>query len=69
MNVDFGVDGASFTPWRAMLAVAAQLGVPPAHFWRLSLREWRAIAAPEGHETLPRAAFEALAQRFPDNGP
>lgn len=54
------------TPWAAMLAVALGRGVAPACFWRLSLREWRAIIAPHHGATLPRAAFDALVQRFPD---
>ena len=33
-------------PWRAWLAFAAQLGIAPACFWRLSVREWRALASP-----------------------
>jgi uncharacterized phage protein (TIGR02216 family) len=53
------------TPWRALLAAAAQLGVAPAAFWRLSLREWRAIAGAHV-DALSREAFHALATRFPD---
>ncbi|MEQ1817360.1 MAG: phage tail assembly chaperone [Terricaulis sp.] len=50
-----------------MLAVACALGVSPAHFWRLSLCEWRAlIGAKLGELALRRADFEALARRFPD---
>ncbi len=56
----------SGTPWSAMLAAARGLGVTPSGFWRLSLREWRAIASPS-NVTLSRASFEALASRFPDN--
>lgn len=55
------------TPWPVMLAVACALGVSPAHFWRLSLCEWRAlIGAKLGELALRRADFEALARRFPD---
>lgn len=57
------------TPWRAMLAAALRLGVTPADFWRLSLAEWRALVAPPQAETLSRAAFEAMARRFPDLNP
>lgn len=41
------------------------MGIAPAEFWRLSLKEWRALVSP-AHETLTRAAFDALARRFPD---
>ncbi len=50
-----------------MLAAALRCGVTPAYFWRLSLREWRALAAPVGEDTLTRAAFTALARKFPDD--
>lgn len=56
---------AELTPWPAMLAAAMRLGVPPHAFWRLSLREWRALIEP-GTRALPRAAFDAMAQMFPD---
>jgi uncharacterized phage protein (TIGR02216 family) len=55
------------TPWPAMLAAACGLGIWPAHFWRLSLCEWRALIRPtQGEHVLRRADFEALARRFPD---
>jgi|CXWL01.1.fsa_nt_gi uncharacterized phage protein (TIGR02216 family) len=54
-------------PWPAMIAAAVRLGVTPAHFWRLSLREWRALIAPVGEGALSRAAFSALAQMHPDD--
>lgn len=53
------------TPWRRLLALSQTMGVAPAAFWRLSLKEWRALVAP-GHDALTRAAFDALASRFPD---
>lgn len=53
------------TPWPTLLAAAQALGLAPAEFWRLSLKEWRALIAPSG-ETLSHSAFAALAQRFPD---
>jgi len=52
--------------WPAMLAAALSFGVPPACFWRLSLKEWRALTAPRADAPLSRAGFEALARRFPD---
>lgn len=54
------------TPWRAWMSAAIALGLPPVAFWRLSLREWRAITAPGASDTLHRASFDALAARFPD---
>jgi hypothetical protein len=53
------------TPWGRLLALSQTLGVAPVGFWRLSLKEWRALVSP-AHETLTRAAFDALAQAFPD---
>lgn len=41
----------------------------PAEFWRLSLREWRVLAAPPAEVALTRTAFDALAARFPDSIP
>jgi uncharacterized phage protein (TIGR02216 family) len=45
--------------------MAQQVGIAPPTFWRLSVREWRALVAP-AHDVLTRAAFDALKQRFPD---
>lgn len=53
------------TPWRAWLAAAFAAGLKPARFWRLSLREWRALMAPQA-APLDRAALDALSVRFPD---
>ncbi|MGD9979865.1 MAG: phage tail assembly chaperone [Hyphomonadaceae bacterium] len=53
------------TPWPVMLSLARQIGIEPSAFWRLSLREWRALAAPSA-DALSRAAFADLARRFPD---
>lgn len=55
------------TPWAALLRRAAALGLAPAAFWRLSLVEWRALTGGEATGGLPRAAFEALARRYPDD--
>lgn len=54
------------TPWRSLLALAAQIGVTPTAFWRLSLCEWRALVATAQDERLPRNAFDAMAAQFPD---
>jgi hypothetical protein len=37
----------------------------PAHFWRLSLREWRALIAP-ARTALSRDGFNRLTEQFPD---
>ena len=52
--------------WAAMLRAAAGLGVTPEAFWRLSLKEWRALTGREAAPSLSRDAFEALAARWPD---
>lgn len=54
-------------PWGEMLRLAAGLGIGPAAFWRLSLREWRLLTArPPGPEAMGRDAFERLAEAWPD---
>ncbi|WP_022698683.1 phage tail assembly chaperone [Euryhalocaulis caribicus] len=50
--------------WRGALRAAAGMGLTPEAFWRLSVAEWRALNGEGGG--LKRAAFEALAARFPD---
>jgi uncharacterized phage protein (TIGR02216 family) len=52
-------------PWRQLLGAAMALGLSPAAFWRLSLREWRALVAPSA-PSMTRGGFEALSKRFPD---
>lgn len=53
--------------WGGMLRTAAALGVAPEAFWRLSLREWRMLTArAEGPAHMGRAAFERLAEAWPD---
>jgi uncharacterized phage protein (TIGR02216 family) len=54
------------TPWSLLLASALRLGLTPTQFWRLSLKEWRALNTPQLGEALPRSAFESLARQFPD---
>ncbi len=53
--------------WQAWLVVALALGLAPDAFWRLSLAEWRALAAPHQQSTMARADFVSLAARYPDN--
>ena len=53
-------------PWQDLLRAAVGLGLRPADFWALSLREWcwlsRSISAP----TLTRAEFQRLLAEHPD---
>jgi hypothetical protein len=56
------------TDWGEMLRFAARLGLPPADFWRVSLREWRMLtASPAAPEAMGRAVFERLAEAWPDD--
>jgi uncharacterized phage protein (TIGR02216 family) len=48
------------------MSLAAQAGLAPAAFWRLSLREWRAFTGEAANDTLSRTRFDALSARFPD---
>jgi uncharacterized phage protein (TIGR02216 family) len=43
------------------------MGIAPEAFWRLSLKEWRALTTAQS-EALGRAGFEDLARRIPDEG-
>lgn len=55
------------TPWGEMLRLAAlRLHIPPEPFWRLSLKEWRALTGGEEAPSLDRAGLEALAALYPD---
>jgi uncharacterized phage protein (TIGR02216 family) len=51
-------------PWPSMMRAANSAGVPPRHFWRLSLREWRWLAGTGAR--LDRRAFEQLMKNYPD---
>lgn len=54
----------SAVPYADWLALAARLGVPPRDFWRLSLREWRALtAAISPPAPMRRAELAALLAR------
>jgi hypothetical protein len=52
--------------WPRILSLGIRLGIAPAQVWQLSIREWRSLTATGSDETLSRAAFVELAQRFPD---
>jgi len=54
------------TPWSTLLQRAQALCLGPAEFWRLSVREWRALVKRK-EDSLSRAALEAMMQAFPDN--
>ncbi|MDG2527531.1 phage tail assembly chaperone [Caulobacter endophyticus] len=59
------------SPWGEMLRRAAvAFSIPPAAFWRLSLKEWRALVgegAGQGGAAAPgRSDLAALMARFPD---
>ena len=56
--------------WAGLIRRAArELAVPPEAFWRLSLREWRALTEPFHGQPLSRADFDTLAAAHPDNRP
>jgi uncharacterized phage protein (TIGR02216 family) len=56
--------------WAAWLQTAQRLGLAPPVFWRLSLREFRALAEPSADAApLARPQFQALAAAFPDECP
>ncbi|RIJ20671.1 phage tail assembly chaperone [Henriciella barbarensis] len=48
-----------------MLRAAALIGIPPEQFWKLSLREWRALTAQAGR-SLPRKEFDLMMKKQPD---
>lgn len=52
-------------PWGEMLRAGVRLGIPPAAFWRLSLKEWRMLTGPAAARP-DRAAFERMAEAWPD---
>lgn len=57
------------TPWGEMLRIAAQMGVAPEAFWRLSLKEWRMLTeAPRGAAPMGRTALKRLMEDWPDGG-
>lgn len=55
------------TPWAEMLRLSAlRLRVAPDAFWRLSLKEWRALTGGDLAPSLDRAGLDALAALYPD---
>ena len=56
----------SCLPWGPAMRAAARIGLTPADFWALSLKEWRLLTEQESIGVLTRAAFEALCVSHPD---
>ena len=55
------------TPWGEMMQAAARMGVAPAGFWRLSLKEWRMLTqTPRGSAPLGRQGLARLMEDWPD---
>jgi uncharacterized phage protein (TIGR02216 family) len=55
--------------WSEPLRLAVWLGIPPEAFWRLSLREWRALTEAPPTPVLTRPGLSALIARYPDEDP
>lgn len=53
-------------PWPAMLRQAALIAIPPAAFWRLSVREWVWLTRAPAADRLNASGLSELAARFPD---
>ncbi len=56
-------------PWGVWLRMASQLGVAPAQFWALSVREWVLLTAHDATPSLGRSGLAALMTSFPDIHP
>lgn len=54
------------TPWGETLRRALAAGLSPELFWRLSMRDWRALMARGDAVVMPRATLDALCAQFPD---
>jgi uncharacterized phage protein (TIGR02216 family) len=52
--------------WDEALRLALRLGLTPDPFWRLSLREWRALTEAPATPVLSRAGLTDLIARYPD---
>ena len=52
--------------WVAPLRLALGLGLSPETFWRLSLKEWRALTETPPAPVPSRADLSALIARYPD---
>lgn len=56
------------TGWDQALRAALAAGIAPEGFWRLSLREWRALTARPDAGAMSRAEMERLREAWPDVG-
>ena len=52
--------------WDDALCLASRLGLTPEPFWRLSLREWRALTEAPASPILSHAGLDDLITRYPD---
>ncbi|HEX8232806.1 MAG TPA: phage tail assembly chaperone [Caulobacteraceae bacterium] len=52
--------------WEAMLRAAMAAGIAPGGFWRLSVKEWRALCR-GGGEGLGRGELNRLMGLYPDD--
>ena len=53
--------------WPARLRLAAErFAIAPEGFWRLSLKEWRALTETDAGPALGRAELQRLLQEHPD---
>lgn len=53
-------------PWADMFRAAVRVGVSPAEFWSLSLREWAWLVASEHIQPMHKEALRALLEAHPD---
>ena len=55
---------------RQIRRASREFGIAPDAFWRLSLKEWRALTGqPPGLAPLSRADLETLIDAYPDTAP
>lgn len=54
------------TPWGVLLQAGVRLGLSPADFWQLSLREWQLITSTRKGIGFRRADLSRLIGAFPD---
>jgi uncharacterized phage protein (TIGR02216 family) len=52
--------------WAQPLRLAVALGIGPEAFWRLSLKEWRALTQTPPAPVLTRTDLTSLIARYPD---
>ena len=55
--------------WAQPLRLAVSLGLAPEVFWRLSLKEWRALTEAPPAPVPSRADLSALIALYPDEEP